>query len=107
MLARENVVAREKDGSVAEGQELRVTTVAGKQHVLLTSPSQAKVTDADGNVVMGPSIAVDPDDGLVHVTGPGSLHAVQQKEQPAPKPAKGVAAPPSPRERKNRCLPPT
>lgn len=86
VLAKENVVARSKDGSVAEGQELRVTTPGGKQHVTITSPTAARVTDAQGNVVVGPAIEADPDEGRAHVGGPGSIHIAGQKAQPVAQP---------------------
>ena len=84
MLARDNVIARSKDGSVAEGQDLLVTTDDGKQHMVLTSPVQAKVTDVKGNIVTGPRIEFDSDEGRAHVVGAGTMHAVQQASTTQP-----------------------
>lgn len=84
MVARDQVVAKSKDGSVASGDELLVTTVNGKQRTILSSRSQARVTDAKGNVVAGPEIHFDNSDGRARVIGPGSLHAVQQASTTQP-----------------------
>jgi hypothetical protein len=88
MTARDNVVARSKEGSVATGDELHVVTKDGKQTTILTSRSGATVIDAKGNVVKGPEIQFESQDGQAHVIGAGSLHAVQQAS--ATQPAQNV-----------------
>jgi hypothetical protein len=84
MEASDNVVARSKDGSVANGDDLLVTTVDGKQHTVLTSRTNATVTDAKGNIVRGPRVEFDSADGRAHVIGPGSMHAIQQASTTQP-----------------------
>ena len=60
MVARENVIAKSKDGSIATGDELQVITEGGKQKTVLTSQTQATVTDIKGNVVKAPRFSSIP-----------------------------------------------
>ena len=85
LVAREDVVAKSKDGSVAVGDELTVTTENGQQHTLLSSlGGQVSVTDAKGNIVRGPSVTFDSADGAARIVGPGSIHAIQQASTTQP-----------------------
>jgi hypothetical protein len=84
MVAHENVIALSKDGSKATGDDLVVTTVDGQQHTVLTSQTNATVTDVRGNIVNGKEIQFDSGDGRAHVVGPGSLHAIQQASTTQP-----------------------
>lgn len=84
MVAHENVIALSKDGSRATGDDLVVTSVDGQQHTVLTSRTNASVTDVKGNVVNGKEIQFDSSDGKAHVVGPGSLRAVQQASATQP-----------------------
>ena len=84
MVARENVVAKSKDGSVASGDNLLVTTENGHQHTVLTSATQATVIDIKGNIVKGPEIRFDSAQGKAHIVGAGSMHAIQQASATQP-----------------------
>jgi hypothetical protein len=84
MVATGQVVARSKDGSVATGDELIVSTSDGKQRTVLSSRTDATVTDAKGNIVRGPRVEFDSTDGRAYVVGPGSLHAIQQASTTQP-----------------------
>jgi hypothetical protein len=84
MVARENVIAKSKDGSVATGDELTVTQEDEKQKTVLSSQTLASVTDARGNVVKGPQIQFDSETGRAHIIGAGSLHAIQQASATQP-----------------------
>ena len=84
MVARDGVIATSKEGSVAQGGELVVTAEDGKQHMVLTGNALAKVTDVKGNVVTGPRIEFDSDDGRARVIGAGTLHAIQQPSATQP-----------------------
>ncbi|HEY2588929.1 MAG TPA: hypothetical protein VGI81_24510, partial [Tepidisphaeraceae bacterium] len=84
MAATDQVIARSKDGSVATGDDLLVTTVEGNQHTVLTSRTNATVTDVKGSIVRGPRIEFDSADGRAHVIGPGSMHAIQQASTTQP-----------------------
>jgi hypothetical protein len=85
MQASENVVASSKDGSVARGDDLLVTTVDGKQQTVLTGrTTDATVTDAKGSIVRGRRIEFDSADGRAHVIGPGSMDAIQQASATQP-----------------------
>lgn len=84
MVAHENVIAVSKDGSKAIGDDLVVTTVNGQQHTVLTSSTNARVTDAKGNIVNGREIQFDSGDGRAHVIGAGTLHAMQQASTTQP-----------------------
>jgi hypothetical protein len=88
MIARDNVVVRSKEGSIAKGDELHVNTVDGNQKTILTSQTGATVIDAKGNIVKGPEIHFDSQDGRARVVGAGSLHAIQQPS--ATQPAQNV-----------------
>lgn len=85
LVARDGVVATSKDGSVAAGDELTVTTTPdGRQQTVLTGAAQATVTDVKGNIVRGPEIHFDSSDGKARITGAGSLHAIQQASATQP-----------------------
>jgi hypothetical protein len=84
MVAHENVIALSKDGSRATGDDLVVTTVNGQQHTVLTSATNARVTDIKGNIVNGREIQFDSADGRAHVVGAGTLHAMQQASATQP-----------------------
>lgn len=85
MQASDNVVATSKDGSVAKGDDLLVTTVDGKQQTVLTSrTTDATVTDAKGSIVRGRRIEFDSADGRAHIVGPGSMDAIQQANATQP-----------------------
>ena len=84
MVAHNNVIAHSKDGSTAEGDDLLVTSVNGRQHTVLTSNTNATVTDVKGNIVRGHEIQFDSADGRAHVIGPGTMHAIQQASATQP-----------------------
>jgi hypothetical protein len=84
LIARQNVIAKSKDSSVATGDELRVVAEDGKQKTFLTSRTAATVTDPKGNIVRGPEIQFESADGRGRVVGPGSLHAAQQASATQP-----------------------
>jgi hypothetical protein len=84
MVAHDNVIAHSKDGSTATGDDLVVTGGNGRQHTVLTSRTNAIVTDVKGNVVRGREIQFDSADGRAHVIGPGTMHAIQQASTTQP-----------------------
>lgn len=84
MVARDRVIAKSKEGSVAQGSELVVTAEDGKQHMVLTGSALAKVTDVKGSVVTGPRFEFDSDEGRARVIGAGTLHAIQQPSATQP-----------------------
>lgn len=84
MVALNNVIAKSKDGSVATGDKLVVTEVDGQQQTVLTSPTEATVTDIKGNIVHGREIHYSSADGQAHIAGPGTLHAIQQASTTQP-----------------------
>ncbi|HWE93419.1 MAG TPA: hypothetical protein VG269_05540 [Tepidisphaeraceae bacterium] len=80
MTARENVQVTGKDGAVATGDELIVTTEDGEPHVRLTAAKNARVIDAKKNTVSGPVITAEPRKQLAHVIGTGTMHVLREQE---------------------------
>lgn len=95
MVARGDVIATSKDGSIATGDKLVVTNVNGQQQTVLTggidssvwpltSGPYATITDVKGNIVHGHEIQYNSVDGKAHIVGPGTLHAIQQASTTQP-----------------------
>ncbi|MDB5333554.1 MAG: OstA-like protein, partial [Phycisphaerales bacterium] len=85
MTARENVQVTGKDGAVATGDELVITTENGEPHVRLSSAANARVIDAKKNAIAGPVITAEPKKQLAHVIGAGTMHVLREQE-PGKKP---------------------
>jgi lipopolysaccharide export system protein LptA len=77
MVARDNVLVVNKDGSSATGSELVVTTEDHQNHVRLTGSPTAMVVDAKRNTVVGPVITFEQ--GVAHVLGAGKMHLLQEQ----------------------------
>lgn len=78
MTATDSVRVASKDGGVASGKRLLVTVDdIGHSHIEL-SGDPARVEDATSGVLTGPRILVDPNSGVAHVPGPGTLRTVQR-----------------------------
>ncbi|HZL35295.1 MAG TPA: hypothetical protein VFC78_08290, partial [Tepidisphaeraceae bacterium] len=87
MEAHQQVIVTNKEGSIATGDDLFVTTEDGESHVRLSAAAGAKVIDVKKNTVTGPLITMEPKRGIAHVVGSGTMHVLQEQangEKPRP-----------------------
>jgi hypothetical protein len=91
MLATDSVQVTSRDGAVATGDRLNVTTDDGpdQPHVELTG-APARVVDAKNGTLVSKTIVIDFKSGIAHVPGEGSLTTVQRDEKDPSKPGRPI-----------------
>jgi hypothetical protein len=92
LLASEDVHARLKNGATADTDQLRVTTLEGRQTVDLWGPRGAVLSSKDGSWLAGPVVHLVPDRSLVSVDGAGMMETI--RTSPTTRPAN--SPPPKP-----------
>jgi hypothetical protein len=86
MIARENVHAVLKNGTIADANELHVTTLNDQQEVDLfgVDGMPAKLNDGKGSTLSGPKIHIIPSSSNLLVQGPGTMTTIRKSTtQPA------------------------
>ncbi len=94
LYASSAVHALLKNGATADAEELKVTTVDGKQFVDLRGPDGAMLKDGKGSWLKGPIVYLVPDRNSVSVDGPGMMETIRRAS--TTRPAVANAAPPKP-----------
>jgi lipopolysaccharide export system protein LptA len=92
LYASSDVHAKMKNDATAVADQLRVTTVDGRQKVDLWGPKGAKLDNGKGSWLTGPIVHLIPDRNGVSVKGPGSMETIRTASTTQP----ASAEPPRP-----------